>query len=659
MFLATRNALAGNALPLQAHTTERAPLPMRIERTSIPSLSLAAIALAMGALSATPASTQETQALPASESQNLPVKARRGPAFDLVDTTAKPRAPDFADSGPAWGMPGKDPALTRYSALDEINAGNAKDLQVVSTFSTGFKAGHEAAPVVIDETLYIVTPYPNIVYALDLTQPGFPLKWKFEPEVLAASQGVACCDVVNRGLAHDDGRIFFNTLDGKTYALNADTGEELWRRQLGDITQGETITMAPFVAKDKVIVGNSGGEMGVRGWAQALDAATGETVWKAYSTGPDDEVLIGADYKPHYEQEKGEDLGVSTWPADMWQTGGGTVWGWISYDPELNLVYYGTSNPGPWNSSVRPGANKFTAGIFARDADTGQARWFYQLSPHDVSDYDGVNENVLVDIEWKGEERKVLVHPDRNGYVYVIDRATGEVLSAEPFHAINSSKGVDLDSGQLIYNLDKTPETGKKVTDICPAPPGAKDWQPSAFSHKTGLFYIPHNNLCMDLTETEVGYIAGTPYVGADVLMKPGPGGHRGEFSAWDVTAGAEVWTINERFPVWSGTLATAGDVVFYGTMEGWFRAVHAVTGEELWRFRTGSGIIGQPTTWRGPDGKQHVAILSGVGGWAGAIVSGGLDARDGTAALGFVNAMKDLPEHTTPGGALYVFALP
>ncbi|HRO51387.1 MAG TPA: PQQ-binding-like beta-propeller repeat protein, partial [Hyphomicrobium sp.] len=282
-----------------------------------------------------------------------------------------------------------------------------------------------------------------------------------------------------------------------------------------------------------------------------------------------------------------------------------------------------------------------------------------QMSPHDVSDYDGVNENILVDIEWNGKERKVLAHPDRNGHFYVIDRETGEVLSAEPFHAVNSSHGVDLKTGALIYNTDKRPETGKKVTDICPAPPGAKDWQPAAFSHDTGLFYIPHNNLCMDLVEQEVGYIAGTPYVGADVWMKPGPGGHRGEFSAWDMVAGAEVWTINERFPVWSGALATAGNLVFYGTMEGWFRAIDATTGEELWRFRTGSGIIGQPTTWQGPDGKQYVSVLSGVGGWAGAIVSGNIDARDGTAALGFVNAMKDLPDYTTAGGALYVFSLP
>jgi alcohol dehydrogenase (cytochrome c) len=308
---------------------------------------------------------------------------------------------------------------------------------------------------------------------------------------------------------------------------------------------------------------------------------------------------------------------------------------------------------------MRPGDNLWTAGIFARDADTGQARWFYQWSPHDVSDYDGVNESILLDIEIAGKQRKVLVHPDRNGYVYMLDRSTGELLSASPFAFITSSKGVDKQTGRLIYNEEKHPETGKTVKDICPAAPGAKDWQPAAFSPQTGLLYIPHNNLCMDFKASQVGYLAGTPYVGAEVYMNAGPGGHRGEFSAWDIVSGKEVWTINERFPVWSGALATAGGLVFYGTMDGWFKALDARSGHLLWQFKTASGVIGQPTTWRGPDGRQYVAVLSGVGGWAGAIVAGDLDPRDGSAALGFVNAMKDLPEYTTKGGTLHVFAVP
>jgi alcohol dehydrogenase (cytochrome c) len=559
-----------------------------------------------------------------------------------------------------WTSPGRDSALTRYSSLADINVDSVKNLRAAFTFSMGVDRGQEAAPLVVGNTLYVVGPFPNMLYALDLSQPGAPLKWRYDPKPDQAAQGVACCDVVNRGAAYSDGKLYFNTLDDYTIAVEAQTGREIWRTKMGTIQLGETMTMAPLVAKDKVIVGNSGGELGVRGWAAALDKNTGKVIWKAYTTGPDNDVLIGPAFKPHYPQYRGSNLGVSSWPADMWQQGGGTVWGWVSYDPDLNLVYYGTSNPGPWNSSMRPGDNLWTAGVFARDADTGQARWYYQFSPHDMSDYDGVNENILVDLPAQtGPARKVLVHPDRNGHVYVIDRVNGELLSATPFHPITSSKGVDLKSGRLIYNDEKQPQADKFVKDICPAPPGAKDWQPAAFSHKNGHLYIPHNNLCMDMKETEVGYIAGTPYVGAEVLMKAGPGGNRGAFTAWDIIGRKPLWSIKENFPVWSGALVTAGDIAFYGTMDGWFKAVNANSGDLLWQFKTSSGIIGQPTTWRGPDGKQYVSILSGVGGWSGAIVAGDLDARDGTAALGFVNAMRDLPAATTKGGTLYVFALP
>jgi len=558
-----------------------------------------------------------------------------------------------------WRMAPKDYANLRYSELDQITPENSKNLHVAFTFSTGVTQGHEAAPLVVDNTMYIVTPYPNYLYALDLTQPGAPVKWTYEPQPAAAAQGVACCDQVNRGAAYANDRIFYNTLDGHTVAVDAKTGKEIWKTKLGDINKGETITMAPLVVKNKVLVGNSGGEMGVRGWVTALSTDNGQIAWKAYNTGPDMDVLIGPHFKPFYPQDQGKDLGVSTWPPDAWQIGGGTVWGWISYDPELNLMYYGTGNPGPWNADQRPGDNKWTSGIFARNPDNGEARWFYQWSPHDIHDYDGINENLLLDMPVQGQKRKVLVRPERNGYVYVLDRTTGEVLSATPYVHITSTKGVDLKSGRLIYAEDKKPEIGKVIRDICPAAPGAKDWQPSAFSPQTGLLYMPHNNLCMDWEEVEVSYIAGTPFVGTNVKMYAGPGGHRGALTAWDPVSAKQVWSIKEKFPVWSGALATAGGVVFYGTMEGWFKAVHARTGEELWRFKAGSGIIGQPITYRGPDGKQYVAVLAGVGGWAGAIVAGGLDPRDGTAALGFVNAMTDLPAHTTKGGMLYVFALP
>jgi PQQ-dependent dehydrogenase (methanol/ethanol family) len=556
-------------------------------------------------------------------------------------------------------MPARNYASTRYSALGQITAQNVAQLKLAWTFSTGVTRGHEAAPLVVDNTMYIVTPFPNYLYALDLTQPGAPAKWTYKPSPALASQGVACCDLVNRGAAYYDGKIYFNSLDATTHAVDAKSGKEVWSTRVGDINRGESTTMAPLVVKGKVLVGNSGGEFGVRGWLTALDAKTGKLAWRAYHTGPDKDVLIGSRFKPFYSHDKGKDLGVSTWPGDAWKIGGGGVWGWISYDPDLDLIYYGTANPGPWNPDVRPGDNKWTAAMFARDPDDGQAVWSYQWSPHDLYDYDGINELVLLDLPIKGQMRKVLVRPERDGYIYVLDRTTGEVLSADPYGYITTTKGIDLKTGRPIEVPEKAPETGKVVREICPAAPGAKDWQPSSYSPRTRLLYIPHQNLCQDEEGVEANYISGTPYVAAIVKMYAGPGGNRGVVTAWNPVERKAVWQVKEKFPVWSGTVVTAGDIVFYGTMDGWFKALNARDGSELWKFKVGSGIVGQPIVYRGPDGKEYVAVLSGVGGWAGAVVAGGLDVRDSSAALGFVNAMKDLPQATTKGGMLYVFSLP
>ncbi|HKO59431.1 MAG TPA: methanol/ethanol family PQQ-dependent dehydrogenase [Thermoanaerobaculia bacterium] len=559
-----------------------------------------------------------------------------------------------------WVMPAKNYASTRFSGLDQINAANVRNLKVAWTFSMGSDRGEEAAPLVIGSTMYVVSPFPNTLFALDLTKPGAPMKWNYKPKDLKhAAKGVACCDWVNRGCAYANGKIFFNTLDGRTAAVNAENGQEVWISEIADINKGESITMAPLVVKNKVLVGNSGGEFGVRGWLTALDTESGKIVWRAYHTGPDKDVLIGPNFKPFYASDKGTDLGVKSWPPDLWKIGGATAWGWISYDPELDLIYYGTANPSPWNPEIRPGDNKWSCGMFARRPDTGEAVWFYQFSPHDLFDHDAINESILLDLPINGQQRKVLVRPERNGYVYVMDRATGEVLSANAFGYVTTHKGVDLKTGRLIPNEEKSPGFGRVVREICPPAPGMKDWEPSAYSPVTGFLYIPHANLCQDEEGVQANYIAGTPYVGANVKMYAGPGGHRGEFDAWDPVNGKKVWSVKEFFPVWSGALVTAGNVAFYGTMDGWFKAVDARNGAPLWQFKVGSGIIGQPITYRGPDGRQYVSILSGVGGWAGAVVAGQLDPRDGTAALGFVNAMSDLPKYTTKGGMLYTFALP
>jgi lanthanide-dependent methanol dehydrogenase len=470
--------------------------------------------------------------------------------------------------------------------------------------------------------------------------------------------GIACCDVVNRGASFADGKIVYNLLDGHTVAVDAATGRQLWKTRMGDLKRGETITMAPIVVKNKVLVGSSGGEMGVRGWIAALDLGTGRELWRAYNLGPDADIKAGARFKPFYPQDRGPNQGISSWPGDAWKIGGGAVWGWLSYDPALNLVYYGTSNPGPWNVAKRPGDNKWTAAILARDADTGDLVWAFQVTPHDMWDYDAVNENILVDLPINGATQKVLVHFDRNGFAYTIDRATGQVLLAKAYVPMNWATEVDLATGRPKVNPEKMTNAKPKVTNICPSLEGGKNQQPAAFSPQTGLFYVPTNNLCMDWETREVSYIAGTPYIGAMAPETAGPGGYRGEFIAWDATTGRKVWGIQEPYPVWGGALVTGGGVVFYGTLDGWFKAADARTGAVLWKFKVGSGVVGNPVTYTGPDGKQYVAVYSGIGGDMGLLIAGDVAANLPYDVRERGSTLPDLARWTSWGGMLFVFSL-
>ncbi len=581
-------------------------------------------------------------------------QATSAPSADTGSAPAQPGAPKPGE----WTLPGRDYANTRYSPLDQITAANAKNLRVAWTFSTGIPRGHEGQPLVVNNTMYVVTPHPNIVYAIDLRHPEGPLKWRYRPPTDPAARGVACCDVVNRGAAYGDGKIVFNRLDNVTVALDAETGKVVWETKLGDINKGETMTMAPLIVDGRVFVGNSGGEMGIRGWITALNLSDGKIAWRAYNNGPDADVLIGPRFKPYYDWLKGKDLGVTSWPPDQWKRGGSGVWGWISYDPETERILYGTSNPGVWNPDMRPGDNLWSSTTFARDPKTGEALWAFATDPHDEWDFDDINEHIVVDLPIGGRTRKVAVQFGRTGFVYMYDRETGQLLSAPPFEHLNWAKGIDMKTGRPIEVPEKKTHEGVNVTDICPAATGAKDQEPAAYSFRTRLFYSPGTNLCMDYKASQTGYIAGTPYVGADVIMYAGPGGNRGEFFAWDPVAGKKVWAIPERFPVWTGALVTGGDVAFYGTMDGWVKVVNARSGEVLWKFKAGSGLIGNFMTYLGPDGKQYVAVYSGVGGWSGAVAFD-LSPEDPTGALGFVNAMKDLPKYSQPGDMLYVFALP
>ncbi|BDZ74399.1 MULTISPECIES: methanol/ethanol family PQQ-dependent dehydrogenase [Methylophaga] len=559
-----------------------------------------------------------------------------------------------------WVMPAGNYANQRYSQLSQINKDNVKDLNMAWSFSTGVLRGHEGNALIIDGTMYVHTPFPNIVFALDLNNDG-AIKWKYEPKQnYDETVPVMCCDTVNRGLSYADGKIFLNQADTTLVALNAEDGKVVWSDKRDDAKRGATSTAAAHVFKDKIIVGISGGEFGVRGYVQAYDF-DGNVKYKAYSTGPDDEMLVDPEKTTSMLKPIGKDSSLKTWQGDQWKIGGGTTWGWYSYDPDLNMFYYGNGNPSTWNPVQRPGDNKWTMSMWGRDLDTGMAKWVYQMTPHDEWDYDGVNEMILAEQKVKGKMHKTAVHFDRNGFAYTMNRETGELLVAEKYDpVVNWSNGVNLKTG-LHDRVAKysTARNGEDVntTGICPAALGSKDQQPAAFSPRTGLYYVPTNHVCMDYEPFEVEYVAGQPYVGATLSMYPPEGEtHLGNFIAWDAREGKIVWSNPERFSVWSGALATATDVVFYGTLEGYLKAVDAQTGRELWRFKTPSGVIGNVNTYK-HDGKQYISILSGVGGWAGigmAIPS----LENETDGLGAVGAYRALSSWTNLGGVLSVFSL-
>jgi PQQ-dependent dehydrogenase (methanol/ethanol family) len=564
-----------------------------------------------------------------------------------------------------WVMTGRTYDLQRYSPLTQITTANVSHLVPAWTFSVGTLRGQEGNPLVINNVMYVHSSFPNKVYALDLAKEGEPQLWSYTPEQDPAVIPIACCDVVNRGLAfhpattdHPSGILYIELLQGDLLALDAKTGKKVYQVKNADFHKGETMTNAPLVVKHVVIAGISGGEFGVRGRVTAYDAMDGHEIWRAYSTGSDADVKIAGVPNENYESMRGKDLGLSTWQGDEWMRGGGTTWGWYSYDPELNLFYYGSGNPGTWNPDQRPGDNKWSMTIWARNPETGVAKWAYQMTPHDAWDYDGVNEMVLADLPINGKLTKVLVHFDRNGFGYTLDRTNGKVLVANPYGPVNWAKSIDLTTGRPVEDPTKRTTAKGNTEGICPAAIGFKDQQPSAFSPKTKLFYVPVNNVCMDYEGVEVKYQAGQLYVGAIVRMFPGPGGNRGRFIAWDATAGKVVWDDKENLAAYGGALVTAGDVVFYGTMEGWLKAVDAHTGKLLWKFKTPSGIIGNPMTYVGPDGRQYVAVLSGIGGWAGIGIAAGIGAEDPTAGLGALGAFGDATQFSTQGGVLTVFAL-
>ncbi len=607
-------------------------------------------------------------------------------AMPMVASAAADR--DAALANPNnWATPRANELGQGYSALAQINKGNVKNLKAAWTFATGVNRGHEGAPLVIGNMLFVHTAFPNNVYALDLND-NQKIVWSYFPKQDPSVQAVLCCDNVSRGLGFGDGKIYLQQNDGNLVALDAKTGAKVWSVQNTDPKVGATNTNAPHVIKDKILTGCSGAEFGVRCFIAAYNAKDGSLAWKAYSTGPDSEVLIGADFNsanPHYstlsaykdinggnkqggsfealklsEMKIGEkDLGVRTWlkpqaVKDGWQHGGGSTWGWWPYDARTNLVYYGTGNPSVWNPDVRPGDNKWSMTIFARDMDSGIAKWGYQMTPHDEWDYDGINEVILFD---KGGKTYGW-HHDRNGFLYTFAAGTGSLVAVEKAHPfVNWSTGVDMKSGVPNKLASASTHQDYNAKGVCPAALGTKDQQPAAYSPKTGLMYTPLNHVCMTYEPVESKYTAGQPWVGATLTMFPGPDGVMGGFGAYDPMTNKKVWYNKEKFSAWGGALTTASNLVFYGTLDRWLKALDANSGKELWKFQVGSGVIGNAFTY-GHKGKQHVGVLSGIGGWAGVAMNLGM--TNPTDALGAAGGYAELVKYNAApgGGALTVFKL-
>jgi alcohol dehydrogenase (cytochrome c) len=534
-----------------------------------------------------------------------------------------------------WPMYGGDSGNTRFSTSNQINAGNVNKLKVQWALQLGTNRSQESTPILVGDTLFVTSSFgPKNTFAVD-AKTG-QVKWTYQPDVPKGIEQYACCDVNNRGVAHADGKIFVGRLDAHVVALDAKTGKELWKTQIVDYTQGAVITSPPTLVKNLVITGFGGGEYGVRGAIVALDQTTGKEVWRTQTV-----------------PQPGEPGGDS-WKGDSGKLGGAVAWHIGSYDPKLNLVYYGTSNPSPWSASVRGNdssdigkfSNLYSASVLALNAETGKITWHYQFTPHDAWDYDGVNELVFADYPVDGKKVPVIMQANRNGFFYVIDRANGKLISAKQYiEGVNWATGIDMKTGTPIETAGnaKRPGMKRKASDICPNLIGGKNWMPVSYSAQTGLVYIPTMNLCMDMEGIQSDYKRGAFYLGVNFdLGKVGPGGHMGGVKAWDPVAQKQVWFNKEDLPFTGGMLSTGGNLLFHGDIKGWFKALDAKTGKELWKFNTGSGISAAPMTYT-LDGKQYVAVVSGR-----------------TQSIpAFFGALGEKMVAASPeGGTLYVFAL-
>lgn len=511
-----------------------------------------------------------------------------------------------------------------YSPLKQITAENVKRLTVAWTVSTGALEGHQAPPIVNDGRMFVTTPQ-NQVLALDAATGD--LLWRYRHELPADLQQL---HPTNRGVALYGDKLYIGTVDAHVVALDAASGEVVWDRAVGDYNLGYYITLAPLAVKGKVMVGASGGELGIRGFVAALDAETGEEAWKTYTIpGP------------------GEP-GNETWPAEAWRTGGGSVWLTGNYDPKLNLTYWGIGNAGPWIGDARPGDNLYTDSVIALDADTGELKGHHQYHPNGSWDWDEVDPPMLIDLQREGKVVPALVHPGRNGYLWFLERRADGIgfLDATQFVYQNAFTGIDPKTGRPTYDPQHTPATGKRIT-YCPSLSGGKNWPPAAYNPETKLLYIPANeNLCTIMEGSEATYEPGRRFTGAQYEWEIRDGDHIGELQAWNLETGKKVWTQEFESQNWGPVLTTGGGLVFMGgTNDRFFRAFDASSGEQLWQMRTNSGVTGVPTSFS-VNGKQYIAVQSG---W-------GVDAQRMQGGIDRVRRQRtDVPQ----GGVIWVFALP
>ncbi len=600
-----------------------------------------------------------------------------GAAMAATDSEQMARFKD----GNQWGAPAGNLNQTRYSTLKDINTNNVKDLSMIWAQSSGTLRGHEGQPLVIENVagkpmMFIESGWPNIVQALDLSDPDHPVQvWHYTKTSGRDESAVprACCDTVNRGMSYAEGHLVFGTLDGYVISLDATTGKEQWVVKHAYPDKGETITPAPIIANDKVIIGFGGDEFAARGRVTAYNLADGKKVWECHSNGSDADVCMTKNTnKKHPEYGTfGKDLGIHTYPGDEWKRGGGAAWGWYAYDPDLHMVYYGTGNPGLWSPQFRCAEpltqencnsgkfdNKWSMSIFARNVDTGEAQWIYQMTPFDQWDYDGINEVVLVDIPIDGVTKKALVHFDRNGFAYVLDRTDGTLLRANKYVTANWAEKIDMKTGRPVKVAEHSPLKAGVNTQACPSAMGGKDQQPVAVDpNDPTKFYVPTNNWCMELEPQERSHTQqGTVYVFANVYMYPEKPGVTGKFKKFDVVTGKTDWEIPDSFPNWGGALVTAGGLAFYGSLGGDFRAVDRASGKVLWSKKLGSGIIGNPIAYS-VKGKEYISVWSGIGGWIGLPVTAGLDLNDKFGAIGATAMTKAANLASIPqGGTLYTF---